>query len=493
MRLIFLIMMMNFGLVLSATAEQRIALVIGNSDYATDGWDLENPTNDADLLAVALAKVGFEVHTLHDGDKTSMEEAFQAHADRLKDAGEDAVGFFFYAGHGAQHRGVNYLVAADAQLRSAPDLMRQPKLDLVMDYLEYAGNRTNFIVLDACRNNPLPASMRSAPQGLASSQRVRGTLIAYSTAPGMVADDGFGLSNSAYSAALAALLTQPGYSVETLFRVVATRVEDQSEGFQIPWTESGLRGEADFCFAGCELVAEDDQEAAALAEVVDSDDPLMMEVFLDVFPETKHRNFLESRMRQLEIERSAADEIERERASAEFLRETLGVTALVSEQIAPWSNDPQQITARLGMEARIAQKDPAFEKLEDAMFVFFDENSSSLSDQALEHLSLFATYIGGFHVQDFGPASLTIVAACSPDETDMTICQDRAFVVRDQLIANGIYDVAFKLTENWGSIRQISASDSGLDQDALNRYAAVMLLNDDADESDDTALYDVVE
>lgn len=481
MRLILCTLIALFGFTMSAAAEKRIALVIGNSNYETVGWDLENPVNDAELLAGALENVGFEVHTVLDGTKTAMEEAFQAHADRLKEAGEDAVGFFFYAGHGAQHRGVNYLVASDARMTSALDLMRQPQLDLIMDYLEYAGNQTNFIVLDACRNNPLPASMRNAPQGLASSQRVRGTLIAYSTAPGMVAEDGSGLDNSAYSAALAALMTQPGYSVETLFRVVATRVEDVTGGFQIPWTESGLRGEADFCFAGCELVAENDQETAALAEVVASDDPLMMEVFLDVFPETQHRNYLESRMRQLEIERSAADEIARSRESADFLRERLGVTTLISEVITPWADNAQQITARLGMEARIAEQDPAHAKLDESLFVFFDENSSTLSDDAIEHLSLFATYTAQPHLSENGPASLSIIASCSPDETDMTICQDRAFVVRDQLFEHEIYDVAVRLTENWGSIRQISPGDSGFEPDALNRYAAIMLLSDDGE------------
>lgn len=478
MRLILLSLFLCASLVLPAMAEKRIALVIGNSAYETTGWDLENPANDAELLASALENVGFEVHSLIDGDKTSMEEAFQAHADRLKDAGEDAVGFFFYAGHGAQHRGVNYLVASDAQLRSALDLMRQPKLDLIMDYLEYAGNRTNFIVLDACRNNPLPASMRSAPQGLASSQRVRGTLIAYSTAPGMVADDGVGRSNSAYSAALAGLLTKPGYSVETLFRVVATRVEDTSEGFQIPWTESGLRGEADFCFAGCELVTEDDEEAAALAEVVDSDDPLLMEVFLDVFPETQHRDFLQSRMRQLEIERSAADEIARAKETTEALREAFGVDTLISEMLTPWADDPMQITARLGMEARVAEHDPMQAKLDEALFVFFDEGSSALTDAAIEQLALFARYTAEPHMLEAGPASLTIIGSCSLGETNMEICQDRAFAVRAQLIEAGIYDVAIRLTENWGSIRQISAGDSGFEQAGLNRYAAIMLLSD---------------
>ncbi len=477
MRLILFCFAAVLSFTLSATAQKRIALVIGNSQYETTGWDLENPANDAALLTTSLQQVGFEVHTVLDGTKNDMEEAFQAHADRLKEAGEDAVGFFFYAGHGAQHRGVNYLVASDASLRSALDLMRQPKLDLIMDYLEYAGNQTNFIVLDACRNNPLPASMRSAPQGLASSQRVRGTLIAYSTAPGMVAEDGTGSDNSAYSASLAALLDQPGYSVETLFRVVATRVEDATGGMQIPWTESGLRGEADFCFAGCELVAENDQEAAALAEVVGSDDPLMMEVFLDLFPDTQHRDFLQSRMRQLEIERSAADEIARARETNEAVREALGVPTLISEMISPWRYDPKQITARLGMEARVAETDPAFEKLEESLFVFFDEGSSVLSDAAQEQLSLFATYSAEPHMLEAGPASLSIIGSCSLDETNMKICEDRAFAVRAFLLERDIYDVAIRLTENWGTVRQISPGDSGFEQADLNRYAAVMLLS----------------
>lgn len=154
MRLIILCLILCTSGFNPALAEKRIALVIGNSAYETTGWDLENPVNDAELISGALETVGFEVHTVLDGSKTDIEEAFQAHADRLKEAGEEAVGFFFYAGHGAQHRGVNYLISSDAQLRSGLDLMRQPKLDLVMDYLEYAGNQTNFIVLDACRNNP---------------------------------------------------------------------------------------------------------------------------------------------------------------------------------------------------------------------------------------------------------------------------------------------------------------------------------------------------
>ncbi len=94
----------------------------------------------------------------------------------------------------------------------------------------------------------------------------------------------------------------------------------------------------------------------------------------------------------------------------------------------------------------------------------------------------FATYTAEPHLRENGPSTLSIVASCSPDETDMKICQDRAFAVRDQLIAREIYDVAIRLTENWGSIRQISAGDSGFEPEALNRYAAIMLLSDTPDD-----------
>ena len=477
MRVILLALSLVIGFVPAAFAEKRIALVIGNSAYEANGWYLTNPTNDAKLLTTTLEQVGFEVHQVLDGNKEQMEAAFQAHADRLKAAGEDSVGFFFYAGHGAQHRGLNYLVPPDATLRSPADLMRMPKLDLLMDYLDYAGNQTNFIVLDACRDNPLPASMRSAPNGLASSQKVRGTLIAYSTAPGMVAEDGLGRNNSAYSESLAALMTQPGYSVETLFRVVATRVEDLTGGFQIPWTESGLRGEADFCFAGCDLVGEDDLETQALSEAVSSNDTMIMEVFLDLFPESEHRPFVESKMRQIEIERSAAEAIEEAKATNEAVREALGVSTLVSEMIAPWEDEPIQITARIGMEARVLEDDPAFEKLSESLFVFFDEGDSTLSDMAKSHLDLFARYSAQSHVLESGPGSLAIIASCSPDETSIEICQDRAFALEQYLRQKDIYDVAILQTENWGTIRQISPGDSGIDANTLNRYAAIMLLN----------------
>ena len=224
-------------------------------------------------------------------------------------------------------------------------------------------------------------------------------------------------------------------------------------------------------------MTEDNEEAAALAEVIDADDPLLMEVFLDIFPETQHRGFLESRMRQLEIERSAADEIARAKETTEALREAFGVNTLISEMLTPWADDPMQITARLGMEARVAERDPMHDKLDETLFVFFEAGSAALSDDAKEQVSLFARYTAEPHMLEAGPASLSIIGSCSLDESDMKTCQDRALAVRAELLQHEIYDVAIRLTENWGSVRQILPGDSGFEQADLNRYAAIMLLD----------------
>lgn len=270
----------------SAQDAPRVALIIGNSNYETTGWDLANPANDAALMALALEAVGFQVSTVLDADQDQMEDAFQAHGERLAAAGPDAIGFFFYAGHGVQSEGLNYLIPTDLEAIAEADVWRAPRLETLFRHLRRAGNATNFIVLDACRNNPLLSSSRDVSGGLATVARddARGMLIGYATAPGAVAADGNG--NSPYTAELASLIAEPGLSAEALFRNVATRVERNTEGRQQPWTESGLRGEADFCFAGCATDNALDQETADWI-YISSDG------YTGVDPCTKYTNHLE--------------------------------------------------------------------------------------------------------------------------------------------------------------------------------------------------------
>lgn len=231
-----------------AAAQERVALVIGNSSYKQSGWELKNPTNDAVLLADTLSLIGFDVILKTDLTEEEMENAFAEYAARLSSAGSDTVGVFYFAGHGVQSQGANYLIPIDAKPQTEQDVWRQaPRLGEAINYINSAGNSTNFIILDACRNNPLPSAARSFGKGLAEPGRARGMLIAYSTEPGFVAADGMG-ANSPYTKALAEYLTVEGLIAEQVFKRVAERVYYVTNQTQLPYYNSGLIGQ-DICFS----------------------------------------------------------------------------------------------------------------------------------------------------------------------------------------------------------------------------------------------------
>jgi formylglycine-generating enzyme required for sulfatase activity len=201
-------------------------------------------------MADTLGKVGFSVDLVLDGTEEEMERAFASHGARLKAGGPASIGLIYYAGHGVQSQGLNYLVPVDANARSEQDIWRQaPRLGDALRYVEHAGNAVNFVILDACRDNPLPSATRSAAGGLAEVKPARGLLISYSTAPGYVAYDGEG-GNSTFALALAETLGQENLIAEQVFKRVADRVNQSTNGLQTPFYNSGLTG-ADFCFAGC--------------------------------------------------------------------------------------------------------------------------------------------------------------------------------------------------------------------------------------------------
>ncbi|MCA8902051.1 MAG: SUMF1/EgtB/PvdO family nonheme iron enzyme [Hyphomonas sp.] len=250
LRLVLLGFALIFTALQAAADPARYALVIGNSQYYQPGWRLSNPSNDARLMADSLSDVGFNVTLLLNGTEKQMEIAFAAHGARLKAAGPESIGLIYYAGHGVQSQGLNYLVPVDADARSEQDIWRQaPRLGDALRYVEDAGNSVNFVILDACRDNPLPSATRSAGGGLAEVKPARGLLISYSTAPGYVAYDGDG-QNSAFALALAKTLGQKNLIAEQVFKRVADSVNAATGGLQTPFYNSGLTG-ADFCFAGC--------------------------------------------------------------------------------------------------------------------------------------------------------------------------------------------------------------------------------------------------
>ncbi len=226
---------------LPAAAEPRVALVIGNSAYGEEMGALPNPANDAALIAKALRKVGFAVIEVTDASQKKMKRAIVDFGQKLTDAGPGTTGLFFYAGHGVQVAGENYLIPVEAQIRREGDVeVEAVPANMVLKQMDFSGSQVSIVILDACRNNPLARSLRSATRGLAEiSDRPTGSFIAYSTAPGQTAADGTG-RNSPYSSALAEAIQTPGLGIEEVFRTVRGKVIAATDQQQVPWDASSL-------------------------------------------------------------------------------------------------------------------------------------------------------------------------------------------------------------------------------------------------------------
>ncbi len=223
---------------LIAAPERRTALVIGNGSYHSG--PLKNPVNDATDMAATLKRLNFDVVLKTNARMQDMEEAIRDFGNRLKRGGE---GLFFYAGHAVQINGKNYLIPIGAKVTRETDAKYQTiDAEMILDEMANAGNHMNIMILDACRDNPLGKSFRSASRGLVIiSDAPQGMLITYSTSPGKTAADGEG-RNSPYTAALLRYMTEPGQPVEQVFKKVRQTLTAQSGGRQIPWELSSLQG-----------------------------------------------------------------------------------------------------------------------------------------------------------------------------------------------------------------------------------------------------------
>ena len=264
-----------------ALAEERIALVVGNGEYESVAR-LQNPVADGQLMAKSLESVGFKVTLLLDSNQDSMKRAIADFGRELRSAGPDTTGLFYYAGHGVQSRGVNFLLPVDTVIHDEADLdLAGVEADWVLRQLFSARNRTNIIILDACRDNPFKSF---GEQGLAEMSAPTGTFIAYASAPGSVALDGTG-SNSPFTEALSEGILVKGQPIEQVFKQVRISVLKATEGRQTPWDSSSLTGE--FFFEPAEPV--DPRELAAQQlwnSVKEAADPVQIIYFLRTYPDS---------------------------------------------------------------------------------------------------------------------------------------------------------------------------------------------------------------
>lgn len=283
------------AVVAAGAEDKRLALVIGNANYREA--PLKNPVNDARALAGKLRQLGFEVMLGENLQQREMTRLITSFGEKLAGKG---VGMFYYAGHGMQVKGRNYLLPVDARISSEASA-RSESVDLeqVLDQLSNSGSQFNLVILDACRNNPFERRFRGSTGGLAQVDAPKGTLIAFATAPGKVAMDGEG-KNGTYTTALLRAMAEPGLSVESMFKRVRGEVARVTADQQIPWESSSLTGE--FYFVASAPRGEGRVGEAELLfwqSIKDSNDAEDLNAYLRKYPNGQFADIARNRLKKI--------------------------------------------------------------------------------------------------------------------------------------------------------------------------------------------------
>jgi hypothetical protein len=342
----------------SASAARRIALVIGNATYVNTPA-LTNSANDAEDMANALKRVGFEVIFERNGTKREIEQALVQFARAARDS---EAALFYYAGHGLQFRGHNYLMPVDAKLEDEFSLnFEMTRVDDVLNSLEQSRG-VKILILDACRNNPLADRLVSratsrdivSTRGLARIDRNEGMVVAYATQANQVAADGNG-RNSPFTAALVQRINQPGLEIGTLFRRVAADVFKSTGGRQQPELSVSLLGEFYF--------AQADNDVTSWAKVRGSEEPDLIREFI-----ARHRDSplvvdALQRLATLEREQTIREQSLREQlAQQQARREQLAREQAIRDQIAREKAIQEQLTREIAARERLVQEQAARER-----------------------------------------------------------------------------------------------------------------------------------
>lgn len=307
----------------------RVALVVGNGAY--DSAPLRNAVNDARDVSEQLLRLGFNVVTVENADRETMQDAVLDFSSRLQ---ESSTGLFYYAGHGIQARGRNYLLPVDADIATERALKFEGvDVGAVLEEMQFAGNAINIVILDACRNNPFERRFRGGSRGLAAIDAARGTLIAYATAPGSVAADGDG-RNGLYTSELLAALEIPNLKVEEVFKRVRIAVSMHTDGAQVPWESSSLTG--DFVFnrqepaktAAPTPVIATDREALFWETIKESKNPADYSAYLDRYPEGEFASL--ANIRVAALKETVTDDVPRVESERRVFEQTQNPAAAPS-------------------------------------------------------------------------------------------------------------------------------------------------------------------
>lgn len=286
-------------------SDSRWALIIGNADYKVGR--LRNPANDAHDMAVVLRTKGFNVTLLTDASRKQMKKAIKAFGHNLRKGG---IGLFFYAGHGMQVKGVNYLIPIGAEIEEEDEIEYEAvDSNLVLSKMDSAGNRLNMVFLDACRDNPFASSFRSSKKGLATMDAPSGTLVAFATAPGRTAADGSG-RNGLFTGHLIRQMKQPGVPLTRMMMEVRKAVIRDSSKKQVPWDVSSLTGDFYFSGKGNSQFASRIPPADRQTGTINAEDEFWNDIrrstsipdyedYLDAYPNGRYKRLAESRIRRL--------------------------------------------------------------------------------------------------------------------------------------------------------------------------------------------------
>jgi len=379
----------------------------------------------------------------------------------LRAAGPDAVGLFYYAGHGIQSRGSNFLLPVTADVETEADLrIAAFSASDVLAQMEEAGNRISIVILDACRNNPLQSRFRSGGRGLARIDTASGSLVAFAAAPGQIAADGAS-GNSPYTAALASAMRQPGLTVEQVFKKVRVQVETTTGGTQTPWEESSLRG--DFYFSGeraaqsapapVVVAPQADREVVFWNSVKDTGNAALLQTYVDKYPAGTFSGLARVMIEQLRAADGTAGDAERK------IQVVSRTEPAETEPERPDNPADMVILARRYETGRGVAADPA------QAAHWYGEAAAKGNVEARYRLGMLR-YHGKGVGRDYGKAAEFLLGAVEEDYrpavdalTNVDVLDDPEFlmVVQRRLKAMGHYRSAIDGEWGPGSRRAIAA------------------------------------